>query len=99
MTPTGLSANALSKAISVPLPRVRAIMRQTRRISAEMAVLLSAYFGTTDSFWQKLQTHYDLEMARKRMKKLAARIKPHPHDSNGVLKAVRARRRARTRTR
>jgi len=45
-----------------------------RAISPEMAVLLSAYFGTSDGYWMNLQAHYDLEMAKDRVAKQAARI-------------------------
>jgi addiction module HigA family antidote len=88
MVPIGLSAYALAKAMSVPLPRVNDIVREKRGISPEMAVLLSAYFGTTDSYWINLQSHYDLEMARERVGKQAARIQPHPHDANGALQPI-----------
>ena len=53
-----------------------------------MAVLLSAYFGTTDGYWINLQAHYDLEMAKDRVGKQAARIAPHPHDKKGALQPV-----------
>ncbi len=77
MSPTGLTAYAIAKALAVPLPRVNDIVREKRGISAEMAVLLSAYFGTTDNYWINLQAHYDLEMAKARMAKHAARIRTH----------------------
>jgi len=88
MGPVGLSAYALAKALDVPLPRVNDIVREKRAISPEMAVLLSAYFGTTDSYWINLQAHYDLEMAKDRVGKHAARIHPHPHDESGALQPV-----------
>jgi plasmid maintenance system antidote protein VapI len=72
----------------VPLPRVNDIVREKRAISPEMAVLLSVYFGTTDIFWINLQSHYDLEMARGRLRKHAARIQPHPHDETGALQPI-----------
>jgi addiction module HigA family antidote len=75
MTPVGLTAYAIAKALSVPLPRVNDIAREKRGISAEMAVLLSAYFGTTDNYWMNLQAHYDLEMAKDRVAKHAARVR------------------------
>lgn len=53
-----------------------------------MAVLLSTYFGTSDRYWINLQTHYDLEMAKDRVAKHAARIEPHPHYKNGALQPV-----------
>jgi addiction module HigA family antidote len=88
MEPVGLTAYALAKALDVPLPRVNDIVREKRAISPEMAVLLSAYFGTSDGYWMNLQAHYDLEMARDRVSKQAARIQPHPHDESGVLQPI-----------
>jgi addiction module HigA family antidote len=88
MEPVGLSAYALAKALGVPLPRVNDIVREKRAISPEMAVLLSAYFGTSDGYWMNLQAHYDLEMARDRVALQAARIQPHPHDESGALQPV-----------
>ena len=86
--PVGLSAYALAKALDVPLPRVNDIVREKRAISPEMAVLLSAYFGTSDGYWINLQAHYDLKMAKDRVRKHAARISPHPHDETGALQPL-----------
>ena len=88
MEAVGLTAYALAKALDVPLPRVNDIVREKRAVSAEMAVLLSAYFGTSDSYWINLQGHYDLEMAKDRVGKQAARISPHARDSKGALVPV-----------
>jgi antitoxin HigA-1 len=88
MEPVGLTAYALAKALEVPLPRVNDIVREKRGISPEMAVLLSAYFGSSDSYWINLQAHYDLEIAKERVGKHAARIQPHPHDASGALRPV-----------
>jgi addiction module HigA family antidote len=85
MVPVALTAYALAKALDVPLPRVNDIVREKRGISAEMAVLLSAYFGTSDSYWINLQAHYDLEMAKNRVGKHAARIRRQSHDKTGAL--------------
>src|SRR5215475_14287990 len=82
MEPVGLSAYALAKALDVPLPRVNDIVREKRGISPEMAVLLSAYFGTSNEYWINLQAHYDLELAKDRVGRHAARIQPHPVDKN-----------------
>src|SRR5262245_27321965 len=71
MDSVGLSAYALAKALDVPLPRVNDIVREKRAISPEMAVLLSAYFGTSDEYWVNLQAHYDLERAKDRVGKHA----------------------------
>jgi antitoxin HigA-1 len=88
MEPVGLSAYAVAKALGVPLPRVNDIVREKRAVSPEMAVLLSAYFGTTDSYWINLQAHFDLEMAKDRVGKQALRIHPHPHDERGALQTI-----------
>jgi antitoxin HigA-1 len=88
MEPVGLSAYALAKALGVPLPRVNDIVREKRSISPEMAVLLSAYFGTSDSYWINLQSHFDLEMAKDKVAKQASRISPHPHSADGTLQPV-----------
>jgi plasmid maintenance system antidote protein VapI len=70
------------------LPRVNDIVREKRAISPEMAVLLSAYFGTSDSYWINLQGHYDLETAKDRIAKQIARIQPHPRNQSGTLRPV-----------
>lgn len=74
MAPVGLSAYSIAKVLAVPLPRVNDIVRERRGISAEMAVLLSAYFGTNENFWMNLQANYDLELAKLRIAKQVARI-------------------------
>jgi len=63
-------------------------VREKRSISPEMVVLLSAYFGTSDGYWINLQAHFDLEMTKDKVGKQAARITPHPHDSDGTLQAI-----------
>jgi addiction module HigA family antidote len=88
MEPVGLSAYALAKSLGVPLPRVNDIVREKRSISPEMAVLLSAYFGTSDGYWINLQAHFDLEMAKDKVGKQAAQINPHPRGANGTLRPV-----------
>jgi antitoxin HigA-1 len=88
MAPTGLTAYAVAKALDVPLPRVNDIVREKRAVSPEMAVLLSVYFGTSDSYWINLQAYYDLAMATDRVAKQAARIQPHPLDEAGTLRPI-----------
>ena len=58
------------------LPRVSDILCEKRSISPEMAVLLSAYFGTSDGYWINLQAHFDLEMAKVEVGKEAVQINP-----------------------
>ena len=62
--PLGLSAYALAKALRVPLNRITAILAGERAISADTALRLARFFGTTAEFWINLQGAYDLEVAR-----------------------------------
>jgi antitoxin HigA-1 len=59
----GLSARALADAIAIPHSRIAAILRGKRGITADTALRLCAYFGTSAEFWMNLQTAYDLKCA------------------------------------
>ena len=61
--PLGLSANALAIALRVPAPRINDIARERRAISADTALRLARYFGTSAEFWLGLQSDYDMKMA------------------------------------
>jgi addiction module HigA family antidote len=63
MAPMGLSANALAIALRVPAPRINDIARARRAISADTALRLSRYFGTSAEFWLGLQSDYDMKIA------------------------------------
>ena len=63
MVPMGLSANALAIALRVPAQRVNDIARERRAISADTALRLSRYFGTSAEFWLGLQSDYDMKIA------------------------------------
>jgi addiction module HigA family antidote len=62
--PLGMSAYALAKALRVPLNRITAILAGERGVSADTALRLARFFGTTPEFWINLQGGYDLEVAR-----------------------------------
>jgi antitoxin HigA-1 len=62
--PLGMSAYALAKALHVPVNRVTAILAGERAISADTALRLARFFGTTPEFWINLQCAYDLELAK-----------------------------------
>ena len=59
----GMSANALSKALSVPAPRINDIVRERRGVSADTALRLARYFDTSPQFWLNLQAMNDLRVA------------------------------------
>ena len=59
----GLSANALAKALGVPVNRVTMIMNGQRGVSADTALRLARYFGTTPQLWLNLQKTWELRLA------------------------------------
>lgn len=63
MEPLGLSANALALALHVPTNRITGILSATRGVTADTALRLARYFGTTPQFWMNLQNNYDLRLA------------------------------------
>ncbi len=65
MGPLGLSANALARALHVPPNRISTILQGRRAITADTALRLVRYFGTSETFWLNLQTDYDLRLARR----------------------------------
>jgi antitoxin HigA-1 len=63
LTPLGMSANALAKALNVPAPRVNEVVRERRGVSADTAMRLARYFGGDARSWLNLQAAYDLRVA------------------------------------
>ena len=64
MVPLGLSANALALALRVPATRITAIIRDEspRTVTADTALRLARYFGTSPQFWLNLQQAHDLSL-------------------------------------
>jgi addiction module HigA family antidote len=74
--PMKLTAYAVAKAIGVPRTRIERLAREDTPITADTALRLSRYFGTTAAFWMGLQAQYDLETASDRLDKALRRIAP-----------------------
>ena len=73
----GLSANALSKALDVPVNRITAILNGQRGVTANTALRLARYFGTTPQVWLNLQKTYELRRAEiEAGREIAERVKP-----------------------
>jgi addiction module HigA family antidote len=71
-----MSANAFAQALHVPANRITAILSGTRSITADTALRISLFFGTTPEFWLNLQTSYDLKVARESVgKKVEQEVK------------------------
>lgn len=62
--PLGLSQNKAALAMRVPARRINEIVKGKRAVTADTALRLARYFGTTPDFWVNLQAHYDLEVAQ-----------------------------------
>lgn len=64
MKPMGLTANKLAIDLRVPATRIGEIIHERRGVSAETAMRLARYFGTTPEFWLNLQKAYELSVAK-----------------------------------
>jgi len=76
LTPLGVTQHKLAVAIGVPPRRINEIVHGTRRISADTALRLARYFGTSERFWMNLQGRYDLEIERDRLGGVLDEINP-----------------------
>jgi addiction module HigA family antidote len=77
MTPLGLSANSLARALGVTPARINDIVRERRGITADTALRLARYFGTDARSWMNLQSAYDLRLAElAQAKHIAATVRP-----------------------
>jgi len=77
MAPLDLSANALAIALRVPATRIGEIVHERRAISADTALRLARYFGTTPEFWLNLQAAHDLSVvASEKGDEIARDIQP-----------------------
>jgi addiction module HigA family antidote len=76
LEPLGVTQHRLAVAIGVPPRRINEIVHGKRGISADTALRLSRFFGTTDRFWLNLQSRYDLEVERDRLADALGRIEP-----------------------
>ena len=73
----GLSASALARALDVPPNRITAIFNGRRGVTADTALRLSRYFGTTPQMWQNLQNTFELRTAEIRSgEEIARRVQP-----------------------
>ena len=74
LEPMGISQNRLARDISVPPRRINEIVLGKRAITADTALRLARYFGSSEKFWLGLQDDYDLEEASKKLGKALDRI-------------------------
>lgn len=83
MKPMGISAYELARRLRVPAPRVNDIVLERRGISADTAVRLSRFFGTTDQFWLNLQSAYEISRVKAEHSAEIALIEPRTTSAAG----------------
>ena len=76
LRPLVVSQYQLARSISVPPRRINEIVHGDRRISADTALRLARFFGTSERFWINLQSRYDLEMEKDRLGDALDGIRP-----------------------
>ena len=67
LDPMEISQNGIARAIHVSPRRINEIVHEKRSVTADTAIRLAKYFGTSEQFWTGLQADYDLEEARKQI--------------------------------
>jgi addiction module HigA family antidote len=67
LNPIGISQYRLAKELNVPARRINEIVHGTRAISADTALRLARFFGTSEMFWLNLQTRYDMEVEKDKL--------------------------------
>ena len=72
----GITQNKLAVSIGVPPRRINEIVHGKRGISADTAIRLARFFGTSEEFWMNLQSHYELRVERRALRDEMARITP-----------------------
>lgn len=76
LEPLGITQHRLAVAIEVPPRRINEIVHGKRRISADTALRLARYFGTSERFWLNLQSRHDLELQRDHLGRTLESIRP-----------------------
>src|SRR5438067_4713352 len=84
LKPMNLSVYRLSKEIHVPAPRVNDIVLEKRGISAETAIRLARFFGTTEQFWMNLQSSYEIRKAKVELQGEVQKIRPQTVQSRRI---------------
>lgn len=76
LEPLGVSQYRLAREIGVPARRINEIVHGQRRVSADTALRLARYLGTSERFWLNLQSRYDLEVEKDRIGDALDGIRP-----------------------
>ncbi len=77
LLPMNISAYSLAKEIKIPQSRISAIIKCKRAVTADTAIRLSRFFGTTPDFWLNLQSMYDIEEEERKKSEVFDSIKKY----------------------
>jgi addiction module HigA family antidote len=69
LKPRGLTPDRVAQGIGVPAPRVHQIVKHERGISADTALRLARYFGTSAEVWMRMQARYEFEVAKTKLQR------------------------------
>lgn len=90
LAPLKLSPYAIAKALGVPRTRIERLIREETALTADTALRLSRYFGTTAEFWMNLQTGYELDSAKRALASKLAKIAPRTSQRSARTGRARA---------
>jgi addiction module HigA family antidote len=77
MRPLSLTAAALARALKLPRPRINDLVLERRAVTADTALRLARYFGTSPGLWLRLQAQYDLVVAERASgRRIAMEVEP-----------------------
>ena len=79
--PMKLSPSAVARACGVPRTRIERVAQEQAPITADTALRLARFFGTTPAFWMNIQAQYDLESAAVNMAEDLVKIEPLKHSA------------------
>jgi antitoxin HigA-1 len=85
----GISAAELARTLEVPANRISQIIAGKRAVSADTALRLARYFGTSPDLWMNLQKNYELDLARQQLSKIIRHIPQRPAAIASVLEGSR----------
>lgn len=89
LVPLGLSANALALALRIPAPRITELVRGRRGMTADTALRLSQFLGTSAELWMGLQAAHDLALTRAAEgDRIAAEVLPADLDAKPLRKQI-----------
>lgn len=77
LAPMKITSYQLAKCLQIPVPRIHDIVLEKRGITADTAIRLARYFGTTEEFWMNLQTSFEVRRAKARLTRSIHRIAPY----------------------